>query len=138
MLCYGKAIISMLKISGVGRMALCNEKIKIEIIVWDLLHCTWNQEPYFFHLVQYIPFCPPLTKEFIWRLTHFTASLSSFVSLYVSFSSLGNIQDYDLLRSVSSFRCFRKYLDPTHPTPVLLHEKSHGRRSLVGCSPWGR
>ena len=38
-------------------------------------------------------------------------------------------------------------LDPTnpkccrrqwHPTPVLLPGKSHGRRSLVGCSPWGR
>ena len=25
-----------------------------------------------------------------------------------------------------------------HPTPVLLLGKSHGRRSLVGCSPWGR
>ena len=25
-----------------------------------------------------------------------------------------------------------------HPTPVLLPRKSHGRRSLVGCSPWGR
>ena len=24
------------------------------------------------------------------------------------------------------------------PTPVLLPRKSHGRRSLVGCSPWGR
>ena len=24
-----------------------------------------------------------------------------------------------------------------HPTPVLVPEKSHGRRSLVGCSPWG-
>ena len=24
------------------------------------------------------------------------------------------------------------------PTPVLLPEKSHRRRSLVGCSPWGR
>ena len=24
------------------------------------------------------------------------------------------------------------------PTPVLLHGNSHGRRSLVGCSPWGR
>ena len=24
-----------------------------------------------------------------------------------------------------------------HPTPVLLPERSHGRRSLVGCSPWG-
>ena len=25
-----------------------------------------------------------------------------------------------------------------HPTPVLSPEKSHGRGSLVGCSPWDR
>ena len=25
-----------------------------------------------------------------------------------------------------------------HPTPVLLPGKSHGWRSLVGSSPWGR
>ena len=25
-----------------------------------------------------------------------------------------------------------------HPTPVLLPGISHGRRSLVSCSPWGR
>ena len=25
-----------------------------------------------------------------------------------------------------------------HPTPVLFPGKSHGQRSLVGCSPWGR
>ena len=25
-----------------------------------------------------------------------------------------------------------------HPTPVLLPGKSHGRRSLESCSPWGR
>ena len=25
-----------------------------------------------------------------------------------------------------------------HPTPLLLPGKSHGRRSLVDCSPWGR
>ena len=25
-----------------------------------------------------------------------------------------------------------------YPTPVLLPGKSHGRRSLAGCSPWGR
>ena len=24
-----------------------------------------------------------------------------------------------------------------HPTPVFLPGKSHGRKSLVGCSPWG-
>ena len=25
-----------------------------------------------------------------------------------------------------------------HSTPVLWPGKSHGQRSLVGCSPWGR
>ena len=25
-----------------------------------------------------------------------------------------------------------------HPIPGLSPGKSHGRRSLVGCSPWGR
>ena len=25
-----------------------------------------------------------------------------------------------------------------HPTPVLLSGESHGQRSVVGCSPWGR
>ena len=25
-----------------------------------------------------------------------------------------------------------------HPAPVLLPGRSYGRRSLVGCSPWGR
>ena len=31
------------------------------------------------------------------------------------------------------FRCWLRW----HPTPVLLSGKSHGWRSLVGCSPWG-
>ena len=31
-------------------------------------------------------------------------------------------------------RCQRRQ---RHPTPVLLLGKSHGWRSLVGCSPWG-
>ena len=29
-------------------------------------------------------------------------------------------------------------LQTWHPTPVLLPGESHGWRSLVGCSPWGR
>ena len=32
-------------------------------------------------------------------------------------------------------RCQRRQW---HPTPVLLPGKSRGRRSLMGCSPWGR
>ena len=31
----------------------------------------------------------------------------------------------------------KKKMHAWHPTPVLLPGKSHGRRSLVGCSPWG-
>ena len=34
---------------------------------------------------------------------------------------------------------FRFYsLQRWQPTPVLLPGQSHGRRSLVGCGPWGR
>ena len=32
----------------------------------------------------------------------------------------------------------REHRRQWHPTPVLLPGKSHGRRSLVGSSPWGR
>ena len=37
------------------------------------------------------------------------------------------------LRVSSSKRQRRQW----HPTPILLPGKSHGRRSLVGCRPWG-
>ena len=44
---------------------------------------------------------------------------------------------------MSSMSCFRPTSTTSqrkqwHPTPVLLPGKSHGPRSLVGCSPWGR
>ena len=54
------------------------------------------------------------------------------------------------LQCCLSFRCSAKWFRymyvcihiyrrrQWHPTPVLLPGKSHGRRSLVGCSPWGR
>ena len=32
---------------------------------------------------------------------------------------------------------YLKWRRQWHPTPVLLPGKSHGRRSLVGCNPWG-
>ena len=42
----------------------------------------------------------------------------------------------------STCQCRRPGFNPgrrqRHPTPVLLPGKSHGQRSLVGCSPWGR
>ena len=38
---------------------------------------------------------------------------------------------------LSSFKAYSLYLSALSPTPVLLPGKSHGQRSLVGCSPWG-
>ena len=57
---------------------------------------------------------------------------------------LGRLQSMGLLRvrrdwatSFSLFT-FMHWRRKWQPTPVLLPGKSHGRRSLVGCSPWGR
>ena len=41
-----------------------------------------------------------------------------------------NVSVFDVVLEVSQRRQW-------HPTPVLLPGKSHGQRSLVGCSPWG-
>ena len=48
-------------------------------------------------------------------------------------AAAGNLNTY--MNASYSGRLWRRRW---HPTPVLLPRKSHGRRSLVGCSPWGR
>ena len=41
-------------------------------------------------------------------------------------------------KTVNSFFMQLHWRRQWHPTPVLLPGKSHGQRSLVCCSPWGR
>ena len=48
-----------------------------------------------------------------------------------------DIQAITLFRS-SSVYSLERAIRQWHPTPVLLPGKSHGQKSLVGCSPWGR
>ena len=70
----------------------------------------------------------------------FPSSICSFCASVSHFGNSHNIsnpprgRDYDSLEAQMRFRSFC----PFSPTPVLLPGKSHGRRSLVGCSPWGR
>ena len=48
---------------------------------------------------------------------------------------------YKLLKNLAEFcqdLVFHGRRKQLQPTPVLLPEKSHGWRSLEGCSPWGR
>ena len=51
--------------------------------------------------------------------------------------SMGSLRvRHDWATSLSLFT-FMHWRRKWHPTPVLLPGKSHGQRSLVGCSPWG-
>ena len=55
----------------------------------------------------------------------------------MSFISSWTNQLYRMLCSVFLWPSLDKWRRQWHPTPVLLPGKSHGRRSLVGCSPRG-
>ena len=52
--------------------------------------------------------------------------------------SIGSLRvghDWETSLSLSTFMHWRR---KWQPTPVSFPAESHGRRSLVGCSPWGR
>ena len=51
-----------------------------------------------------------------------------------SMGSLGVRHDWPTSLSLFTFMHWRR---KWQPTPVFLPGESHGRRSLVGCSPWG-
>ena len=64
---------------------------------------------------------------------------------YITICKIDNQWEFAVwLRKLKQVALFLK--DPLYcsqrrqwqPTPVLLPGKSHGERSLVGCSPWGR
>ena len=57
-------------------------------------------------------------------------------------SELAQLESWNknlMSQPLSSFLCtsISPWRRQRHPTPVLLPGKSHGRRSLLGCSPWG-
>ena len=62
----------------------------------------------------------------------------NFLSIYV-FLCLPSFLSY-IHTQVPTHSCFLGTISRRQwqPTPVLLPGKSHGQRSLVGCSPWGR
>ena len=60
--------------------------------------------------------------------------IKAYVYVYIyDFSFLYMKTTFSNLKLFSSVFRRRQW----QPTPVLLPGKSHGRRSLVGCSPWG-
>ena len=68
-------------------------------------------------------------------------------SVFISIPKKDNVEESSNYSTISLISHTSKILQASfqqymkcefwHPTPVLLPGKSHGRRSLVGCSPWG-
>ena len=74
------------------------------------------------------------------RILFMDLSYMIFITLRYSPSVPSLLRVFIMKWILNFFRCFYciYWRRQWHPTPVLLPGKSHGRRSLVGCSPWGR
>src|SRR5574341_718983 len=72
------------------------------------------------------PYCSTLAWKIPWK--EGPGRLQSMGSLRVG---------HDRAASLSLFT-FMHWRRKWQPTPVSLPGESHGQRSLVGCSPWGR
>ena len=118
----------MPKNTGMGSLSLFQQIFTSQELNWGLLHCRWfftnwaiREAQTFYktmnfyiwirstHATKFTGSCYVCSKATLWIINH------SFEGLYVV-----------------------PWRRQWQPTPVLLPGKSHGRRSLVGCSPWGR
>ena len=72
-----------------------------------------------------------------WWLLSFVSCLSKPIPLQ-DYKFLKICYFYGFIVRFTSLSHLQLILVKWHPTPVFLPGKSHGRRSLVGCSPWGR
>ena len=92
---------------------------KVDFLVWNLWKKIWISP-----LMVTFPLLCRFTKiesDTVLKWFHFSGSFLEYVYFFLMFW-------------FTSFFQRRQW----HPTPVLLPGKSHGRRSLVCCSPWGR
>ena len=61
----------------------------------------------------------------------------TFVIIYSRVITVSLLLCVDVIQLYFSLTRYFRRRRQWHPTPVLLPGKSHGWRSLVGCSPWG-
>ena len=78
---------------------------------------------------------PNFHRQRHWRRVPFSPSPLQ-CWLFVEILTVGILAPHTMIPHGSSDLHFCSILQ-WQPTPVLLPGKSHGRRSLEGCSPWG-
>ena len=70
-------------------------------------------------------------------LNYFFLELGN-ISIFLFFPVIPLVIYFNLYMPLIRLLEYNFWRRQCHPTPVLLPGKSHGRRNLVGCSPWGR
>ena len=125
-------------------------------ISWQTLDCfhfcllwiklSWTFVLIFFFLLEYVfnilskYLRVKLLGHIILLYLTFWSNAKLFVKAAVPFKSLlGSVRGLQFLYIINiSFSSLNYGHTSGCDTPVLLPGKSHGQRSLVGCSPWGR
>ena len=106
-------------------------KIWATVILW-YIWCIWHQE----HITFYSPCC--IQQSYFqwqpWAEALCDVKGTKCFKIDVDADSLSLMDFFFFFGSLLSFFWRRKW----QSTPVFLPGKSHGQRSLVGCSPWGR
>ena len=74
--------------------------------------------------------CPLVDFKLLCSPNHFTLNISIIIYLH---PQIMKTSKYGKQNNIY----LRSWRRQWQPTPVLLPGKSHGWRSLVGCSPWG-
>ena len=94
----------------------------------DYVHC----------LTFYLIFCSAFNLDCccFWKPTLNIGLFATWLYVFVLFLKKESVLQH-ILFNVFIFPLTSSKLRQWHPTPVLLPGKSHGWRSLVGCSPWG-
>ena len=104
-------------------------------LYWDVKLCKWGDHERKTE-TQTKKSCRGRNLSLVYSLQYFWSKNGCFFLLV-----LGILQRVYLFLKVKSFHCVlvegNSWRRQWHPTPVLLPGKSHRRRSLVGCSPWG-
>ena len=85
-----------------------------------------------------LSFCKESIVLVFYWLKNSWSTKGQIASLLIADVLKSTSQDTDGEPSLIKVTCSIERRRQWHPTPVLLAGKSHGQRSLVGCSPWGR
>ena len=102
------------------------------------LYSPWNSLGQ--NTVQYYSFHGILQDRTLEWVAYPSSSRSSWSRnrTWVSCNAGGFFTDWAIRKAPCKWYHIALQRRQWHPTPVLLPGKSHGRRSLVGCSAWGR